>query len=198
METTNRQKHELLTPSIFKLVRFKAQKLIGHSGYTQADLDDIKQDLIQALLDRLPKYDSARSAFITFAGRVIDSTIGKLHRARRTKSRDFRCEAHSLNEEIETEDGVIERHETISQDDVDLQTGRDTRPADERVLIKIDVQTVLRELPPELRRIAEMLQMHAISEVVRELGIPRSTFCGKYLVPLRKAFREKCMEDYLR
>ena len=117
------QKHEQLTKYTMTLVHCKARQLVGKAGYTQDDIKDIEQDLIRDLLERLPKFDPAKATLNTFAVRVVEGKISKLLRDRQAEMRDHRREAFSMNEEIETEEGPMERHETIGQDEIDLRTG---------------------------------------------------------------------------
>jgi len=197
MDTINTQ-NEQLTEYTMTLIRHKARQLVGKAGYTKDDVEDIEQDLIRDLLERLPKFDPARATLNTFADRVIGSRVCNLLRHRQTEMRDCRREAFSLNDEIETEDGPMQLHETVSQDEVDLRTDRYTRPAAERDHLNFDLKAVIVSLPPELQEVAEMLRSHSVAEVVRALGIPRRTFREKHLAQLREVFAASRMDDYLR
>ncbi len=53
---TNQKRCEL-TDYALELVHHKARQLVGKAGYTQDDVDDIKQDLIVDLLERLSQFD---------------------------------------------------------------------------------------------------------------------------------------------
>jgi len=184
------QKNETLTPYLTTLVECKARQLIGKAGYLSDDFEDIKQELSRDLLERLPKFDPAKASINTFADRVAGHKMKSLMRDRQAAMRDWRREAFSLNEEIETDEGETARHEFISQDEADLNTGRYDRPEVERACRQMDVAAVLDGLPPELRRVAEMLMTQSVAEVARELGIPRGTFRDRYLERLREAFGE--------
>ena len=186
---TNRH-NEPLTPYLTALIEVKARQLVGKTGYTQDDIKDIEQDLTQDLLERLPNFDPAKASLNTFADRVVGRRICNLLRDRQAAIRDYRREAFSLNAEIETDEGSIERHEFISQDEVDLLTGRYDRPSAERASLQMDLEAVLAGLSPELRQVADMLRTQSVAEVARELGIPRGTFRDRYLERLREAFRE--------
>jgi len=92
----------------------------------------------------------------------------------------------------------MEIGETVSQDEIDLRTGRYNRTAAERAHLQMDMDAVVAGLPPELRQVADMLRSHSVAEVARKLGIPRRTFREKYLAQLRKVFAAHRMDDYLR
>ena len=192
------KKHEQLTKYTMTLVQCKARQLVGKAGYTWDDIKDIEQNLIQDLLERLPKFDPAKATLNTFAVRVVEGKISKLLRHRQAEMRDHRREAFSMNEEIESEEGPMELHETIGQDEVDLRTGRYNRPAADRAHLLMDMNAVLIGLSPELRQVADMLRTQSVAEVARELGIPRRTFRDRHLAQLREAFAANRMDDYLR
>jgi len=192
------KKHEQLTKYTMTLVQCKARQLVGKAGYTQDDLVDIEQDLIKSLLACMPQFDSAKATLNTFADRVVGSRIVDLLRRRNAEIRNRGREAFSLNEEIETEDGSVEIIETVSQDEIDLRTGRYNRPEAERAHLQIDLNAVVAGLSPELRQVADMLRTQSVAEVARELGIPRRTFREKHLAQLREVFAANRMDDYLR
>jgi len=129
---TNAKRCEL-TDYALELVHHKAWQLVGKAGYTQDDVDDIKQDLIVDLLERLPQFDPAKATYNTFVARLVERKISNLLRDRQAEMRDHRREVCSLNEEIDTgEDEPVQRLTTISQDDQDIRTGKYARPAEER------------------------------------------------------------------
>lgn len=192
------QKHEELTEYTMTLVHCKARQLVGKAGYTPDDLKDIEQDLIRDLLERLPKFDPAKATLNTFAARVVERRLCNLLRHRHAEMRDHRREAFSMNEEIETDEGPMERHETIGQDEIERLTGRGHQPAVERVQLQLDLEAVLIGLSPELRPVADMLRTQSVAEVARELGISRRTFREKHLAQLRAVFAASRMDDYLR
>jgi len=188
-----------LSDYALELVHHKARQLVGKAGYTQDDVDDIKQDLIVDLLERLSQFDPTKATYNTFVARLVERKISNLLRDRQAEMRDHRREVCSLNEEIDTgEDEPVQRLTTISQDDQDIRTGKYARPAEERAHLQLDMDSVLDGLTPELRQVAEMLPTKSVSQVARELGIPRRTFREKHLTQLREVFAAKGMDDYLR
>ncbi len=190
--------HEQLTKYTMTLVQCKARQLVGKAGYTQDDIADIEQDLIKSLLACMPQFDPAKAKLNTFVDRVVGSKIVDLLRRRNAEIRNHGREAFSLNEEIETEDGTVEIIETVSQDEIDLRTGRCNRPEAERAHLQIDLNAFVAGLSPELRQVADMLRTASVAEVARELGIPRRTFREKHLAQLREVFAANRMDDYLR
>lgn len=193
---TNRH-NEPLTPYLTALIEVKARQLVGKTGFTQDDIKDIEQDLTQDLLERLPKFDPAKATLNTFADRMVGRRICNLMRDRQADMRDWRREAFSLDEEIETDEGSTARHEFFSQDKVDLRKEPGDRRRLERENLQMDMSAVLEGLTPELRRVAEMLMTQSVTEVACELGIARSTFRDRYLSQLREVFAANRLNEYL-
>lgn len=195
---TNRSIHDF-DDFALDMVNIKAVELVGKAGYTLDDIDDIKQEMILDLLERLAKYDPSKSNFKLFVTCVIDRKAQNLIRYRESQMRDYRREDCSLNDEVATTDSEepVQRLSTIDQDDQDIRTGKYGRPAEERAELRFDVETVLAGLSPELRRIAEMLQSKPVAQVARELGIPRRTFRETHMVQLRDAFTAKGLALYV-
>ena len=191
-------KHASLDDYARETIRHKARQLIGRHGFTRDDYDDLQQEMTLDLLERLPKFDPDKAAHNTFVARVIERKISKIIRHRTQEMRDYRCEACSVNDDIEDGNGgTVERIQTISQDEQDLRTGKHARPESERIALQVDVSLVMSRLSPELRQLAEMLQTHSITEVARELGVPRSTLYGNGIARLRAVFEDKGMRQYL-
>lgn len=194
---TNQKQCEL-TDYALELIHHKARQLVGTAGYTQQDVEDIEQDLILDLLERLPKFDPAKAQHNTFVARIVERKISNLIRDRQAEVRDYRREACSLNEEIDVgAEELKQRVTTISQDELDRRTGKYSRPSDERAQLQIDLDSVIAELPEDLRRAAALLRDHPVSQVAEQMGIPHATFYDNHLRRLREAFEAKGLRDYL-
>jgi len=174
---------------IKRLVEYKAQGLVGKAGYMRGDVEDIKQEMFLDLLKRMRKFDPAKASLSTFADRVVSRKACDLLRHRQADMRDWRREAFSLDEEVESEEGVTLRHDVIGRDEAGCRKGGHYRHGEEVPSVKMDVAEALAGLPSELRRAAELLMRMSVSEAAREMGIPRGTFRDRYLGPLREAMR---------
>jgi RNA polymerase sigma-70 factor (ECF subfamily) len=180
-----------------RLITFKAKQLTAHPGFSEADREDLEQELLLDLLRRQPKYDPSRAQNSTFVARVVEHRAATLIEERKAGLRDYRLQAFSLNDHIEDEDGVrCERSETFDLDDYLLRTGRQSRSSDELRDLGIDVHSVVDQLPPKLRDMCQRLMRDSITDVSRETGIPRSTLYG-IIDKVRAAFKNAGLEDYL-
>ena len=81
-----------------KLVRAKARKYLGRYGLTAADVEDMQQELLLHLHFAMKKYDPSRGERTTFMDRVVQKRILSIIRYKTASPRDYRKEAHSLNE----------------------------------------------------------------------------------------------------
>ena len=196
MDANKKQKG--LSDYAAETIRHKARQLIGKVGFTKDDINDLMQEMMLDLLERLPKFDPNKAAHSTFIARVIERKISKLIRHRMQEKRDYRREACSVNETIEDGNGgTVERAQTMSQDEHDLRTGKHSRPEEARIDMRLDVSFVISKLPADLKPLAERLMTHSITEVAREIGMPRSTFYETGIARLREIFEDKGLREYL-
>ena len=54
-----------------QIIKFKAKQLVGRVGLTDSDREDLEQEMILDLLQRLPKYNPDRAQRNTFIARVV-------------------------------------------------------------------------------------------------------------------------------
>ncbi len=180
------------------LIKFKARQLVGRVGFTESDREDLEQEMTEDLLRRLPKFDPRKASLHTFVARIVDHKIANLIRYQRQEKRDHRRRAFSLDEFIDDGEGhSISRVETISQDEHDLRAGKYTGPASEREDMRVDVWSVISELPPDLQAVAKLLMTHSITETARELGLHRDTIHRDRMVRLREFFEDGGLRGYL-
>ena len=60
----------------------------------------------------------------------------------------------------------------------------------------LDTAEVIAGLTPELRELAERLKADSVSQVARDLGVPRTTLNGR-IQELRRRFERARLRDYL-
>ncbi len=183
-----------------QIIKFKAKQLVGRVGLTDSDREDLEQEMILDLLQRLPKYDPARAQRNTFIARVVDHKIATIIEARKAGLRDYRLCRCSLDDRFEYgeyEDGFcIERMEIIDQEDYLMRTGKISRPPSELRDLSIDVRQAIEKLPPELRELCRRLDTDTVTEISRDTGIPRGTIYES-IKKLRAIFEDAGLRDYL-
>lgn len=145
--------------------RSKARKLVGRFGFTIHDLPDIEQELLLALIKKLPYFDPGIARETTFIMRVVESKIADLINYRQAGCRDWRQRGPSLNTPVgASEIGVSDLVETIaSENNSDFN-------------LTVDVDEFIKQLPPELAEICELLKHYTISEILEIYPIARTSF----------------------
>jgi len=178
-------------------IRHRARQLARTEGFTAQDIEDIQQDLIMDLLERLSKFDATKATCNMFVTSIIDRKVAAFIRDRNCKKRNPRREECSLNECIDDgEGGSIERIQTIAADETDRWLGRQARSDQETAELALDVEEVLKRLPDNLRRLCEFLKTGSIADAARAMGVPRTTL-HDHVKQLREVFEAAGMRDYL-
>jgi len=180
-----------------RLIRHKARQLVGKYGFDQSDLEDLEQDLMLDLLRRLAKFSPARAKRNTFIAIVLEHRVATIIESRKSAMRDYRLCRCSLNDPLEDEDGhIIERTETIDQEDYMLRTGRLSRSAAELRDLSLDVRKAMEQLPLELRRLCQLLTTYTVTRISYETGISRGTIYD-LIKKIRAIFKDAGLQDYL-
>ena len=180
-----------------RLIRYKAKSLIGKAGFTEADRDDLEQEMVIDLLDRLPKFDSSRAQRNTFISRIIENKALSLIEAQKAEQRDYRLYGGSLNDPVEIRDGdQAELGDTIDRDDCFQRMGRYSRPVRELNDLSLDVKRVTADLPPELDSVREQLKAgEPVSRIAQAKGISRLTTYSR-LRKIRDVLKNAEFEKY--
>jgi len=189
--------HEPIDGFIVKLVRFKTRQLVTSGAIPPCDRHDIEQDLFLDLLRRLPRFDAALSSRSTFVRRVVGNRISTLLRSRCAEGRDPARVELSLSDCVIGHDGVpVCRAETMDAERYGAGcrplTGSSSRHRD----LRLDAAAVLATLPAHLREICERLQHAGITEVARQLDLPRGTVRSR-MRTIREHFHRAGLHDYV-
>jgi RNA polymerase sigma-70 factor (ECF subfamily) len=180
-----------------KIIRIKAWRLAHSPGFVPDDQEDIEQDLILQLLQRLPKFDSRRGNRPSFINRVLNNAIANLVEHRRAAMRDPGNEAFSLNEPIEFEGGEgAERGETLNPERIDSSARGQRQDLHD---LQIDLGRALYGLPSDLRALCALLaegETRNLKRISEETGIPRGRLYG-FVGQIRNWFVRNDLEEYL-
>jgi len=181
-----------------RLVRSKARSLVGRYGFEWADLDDIMQDLLTDLLERLPAYDSSKAHRRTFASRLIDHCIANMVEARLTAKRGAGRKPDSLDVPVRTPDGGTDcsRIDFVDEDTYLQRTQHSGRALDDLRDLRIDIEAALERLPDDLRELCLRLQVETITEVAQSTGIPKSTLYDR-ITQIREALLDCGLAEHL-
>jgi len=174
------------------LIRWKAKGLAGKYGLTNQDREDIEQELLLELWERLPDFDPGLSTHRAFVWGVVNNKVVSIIRERIAEMRDYRLCACSLNERRTSEDdpGGQELQDLITEEQIRERLGLFGPSAEDLADLRMDVQAVLANLPPDLRWLCERLVVQTVTEIHNETGIARSTI-HRRMRKLRSEFESK-------
>ena len=180
-----------------QLIRQKARQLVRHPGFSKSEQHDIEQELALELVLKYRCFNPDRARETTFIARVVENKAISLIRARIAEKRDFRRDAHSLNETVRDADGgSVERASTFDASASANHTGQVRRSEAELWQLQQDVAEFLQSLPADLRPLAEMLMEQSEHAVSRTLGTSRRQVAND-VARLRELFEDAGLRDYL-
>jgi len=177
-----------------RIIKHKARQLIGRYGLTIFDREDLEQELMIDLLQRMRHFNLAKAKKTTFIARIVERHIATLLEARHAQCRDWRLCRVSLNTPHENDKG--DTWELIDRVDSQGILGNcepDTRESSANNL-RMDIERVLNTLPEDLRDLCDRLRESNMAEIARETGVARTTLYDK-LVRIREAFREAKLDN---
>jgi RNA polymerase sigma-70 factor (ECF subfamily) len=180
------------------LIRHKARQLVGTYGFTEADRDDLEQELRADLLRRLGKFNPAKAKLSTFTARIVEHCIATIIEARKAAKRDYRQCDCSLNDPIAFDDGDEgELGDTIACEDYLRRLSPSSSGHVARRDMRMDVASVLARLTPEQQQLCALLREHTVLEISGICQIPRGTIYDR-IREIRIVFEDAALGDYVR
>lgn len=176
-----------------RLIRRKARQLIGRLGLTVSDMDDLEQGIRLDLWNRLGSFDPERSSELTFVRRVVDHQIASVVRARRARKRGNGRSKRSLDSLVRNGDSGIAQSGSIGAGP--KRVGTAVRSETEVFDLKEDLRAITSGLPPDLRRLCEVLPDRSISQIAREGGVSRHVV-RQCVARIRQRFAEAGLDEY--
>ena len=164
---------ELTTGFAANLIRQKVRRMAERLELCRADEEDLAQDLRLDLLRRSSRYQAERSEWRVFACVVVDRSARSAWRKRTKRPWTSLIDGSVLGQDVET--GDLDRR---------IRGGTVDR-ASQRVL-RLDVRELLSALSADDRDLCQRLSNGGLSDVARELGIPRSTLQDRVIRLRRK------------
>jgi RNA polymerase sigma-70 factor (ECF subfamily) len=188
-----------IDPYAKKLIQFKAKQLVERLAFRECDREDLEQEMTVDLLQRSPKFDPKKATWKTFVSRVVNRKVANIIRYRTAKMRDCRRKEVSLDAVVEMEETgrTSSRTSVVDSDGHDIRTRKRNCSRQEQIECACDVATVLAKLPEHLRKVAERLKTERPADIARSLGIPRASLYDSFIQPIRQAFQEAGLRDYL-
>lgn len=147
-----------VSPIIISLIRKKAQKLIKHEKFSSDDLEDIEQELMLSVIDKLNKVNVKYSQY-SLANAAIESKAKDLIKYRLSYKRNY--------------PSILEFDEDENQSGVNDIA--DTAYAEEIVNLErnIDLTKFISNLPAELLDSFNSLQEMWVGDLAKAQNVPR-------------------------
>lgn len=180
-----------------RLIHRKARQLARVPGFSPSDREDIAQELRLKLLMHSAGYDPQQGHRHAFVTALVERHAANLLRAKRAEKRDHRS-VRSLSMQLadDAEEGPVELTDAISPRHLDARLGRASREEHELAELAMDVSEAIAGLPPELREVAQRLKTDTLSQIARDLGVPRTTLSDR-VRKLRRCFEQTGLGDYV-
>lgn len=186
--------HELSEGFAAKFIRRKAKQVARRPEFSASDVDDIAQDLTVHLLEQFEEFDPAQGHFNVFVTTVVDRYTANIVRDANAGKRDD-SGVLSLHTIVgEDEDGPITLGDQLGED-ASRSNSPDWESRKNSLELSMDVEHVLSTLSPEDRELCERLKHTTVTELARELGIPRRTIRDR-LDSIRERFEDAGFENF--
>ena len=181
-----------------RFIRCKVNQLIGRAGLTESDREDLFQEFVLDLLQRRRHYDPRTATWEAFVVVVCQNCAARIIERQQAQKRTFRREAGSLNRFLEGKnDPRLEQVATIPESQRTKHTGNSCRSAQEAWSLPHDVQQVLAEMPPTMRKVCQLLMRYTKAQTAQKLGISQGALY-EILERILTRFEKAGLRDYLR
>jgi RNA polymerase sigma factor (sigma-70 family) len=172
-------------------------KLIAKSDFSHQDRGDLVQEVYVRATKSLQLYDPAVGHLYPYVCTVVQRHLANVVRDRSVVKRATVGRV-SLSKTIRGDDGgQIEMSQTLHDKDQDRRLGRSRRLGEEELNdLRMDLATFMTKLPEKFQDVLRRRQTHSMTEISRDLGIPRTTL-NDWMLQIRKLFEEAGFDRYL-
>jgi RNA polymerase sigma factor (sigma-70 family) len=172
-------------------------KLIAKSDFTQQDRDDLVQEVYVRATKSLRRFDSSVGHLYPYVCTVVQRHLANVIRNRCVARREAAGRV-SLSKTVRGDDGgQVEMSQTLHDQDQDRRLNRARRLGQQELHdLRMDMAAFMSKLPENFQQILRLRQTYSITEISRDLGIPRSTL-NDWMLQIRDLFEKAGFEKYL-
>lgn len=162
------QQWAAVRPFAESLASIKARQLVGKAGLKATDQDDIKQQVLLYVIERLHAHDRSRGIPEAFVSMLISTAVALLLRERRSIKRGGRKVTLSLDA-ITTADRLLNDHLTRATSWRKLGV---VRPEERQVIdMRVDIADAIQAVPEHLLPLVdELAKGETVAAVARKTG----------------------------
>ena len=180
-----------------RVIHREVRKVISRSEFTHQDREDLIQGAYAQVTKSLLSFDPSVGHIHAFIATVVQRHLANVIRDQNVGKRKT-CGRVSLSKTVRCED---DEHSEMSQllhdKDQDRRLGRERRLSDEELNdLRMDLGAFMASLPEKYQDILRRRQRQSITEIARDLNIPRSTL-NDWMLQIRKLFEDAGFEKYL-
>ncbi len=135
-------------PAVARIIRYKANRMIGRAGFRPQDREDLEHDLVLRVLEQRHRFAPGRGTWPAFVWRVVERAGDNVLRSRGRTKRATRP-TKPVPESAPAPDRAEEGARTA------------------------DLARALEALPDDLRATVELVRAHGVAGAARVLGISR-------------------------
>ena len=176
-------------------VRKQARQLVGKHGFRESDREEIEQRLFLKLAKRLHSADPDDPKWKAYVATTVQHRIASMIRDNRAEKRDHR-RSSSIHVSIDTDEGSVELAHLLGEHEAPSRRSSVQRSDQQLKELMLDINECLADFTdPTQREFFERLKHASISQVARDMDIPRTTL-NAWLGKLRCRFEELGLKEY--
>ena len=143
----------------------------------QHEREDLRQDILLAVMERAVEYDPSLASWATFQDRLIEAYLENFTLSRRWRKNQS---PESLDEIAEEETEQVLKINDAHSWELNMQ---------ENTIFSAEVQNAIDTMPPHLRDCAELLKHYSPTETADMLSVPPNVF-QRDMKKIRKIFKK--------
>ena len=170
-----------------RAIRCTIKKAIGRGWFRPAEFEDLIQDAIVQLLQKMDHFDPCRSSWPTFCSLITTNYLSSTH--------SRRCRRAPVDSLPEQQDAGLGTEQIEDRHSVGRRYVR-TRSQYEWLDLNEDVTEMIDGLPDQLREVCESYLVNQnVSDVAASLGVSRNTVYRRRQM-IRESTSEMYMDEY--